>query len=577
MDDLKSEKSTTRKIVDKAAKKVAVKIVKRLLIGLFNLVGWPAILTVLLFTILLAPALGATSAVYNFLSSPRVNIESDQRLKSLYDEVSISTVDVSDDPGMAMYRVPWYLFAAIDKVKNNCEEPEPDEYVDLLKPIIKTKDSIIETETTVIDSDDGTTVTKDITPVSLVDTVKTFKGTYTHNYVSSTTTTSKTITVTRSYTREDGTRGTYKATITTIVSVTKDILYNIQEPMPPDYSRLISALESFDITYKSDQDLIWELSRKYSGQDVDLTQPVNFLMGFDGTGGISMGSGAAPPTSWLPWFKAAAERYHGTTPVAQFEALLMAIAFTESSFSESPSMISSANAKGPFQFTDGTWYDYGIRQLGYAVDDVWIASKAVMGTALMVSKAGAANGDLGGIRAALWRYNQSTEYGNLVMGRMFFYGTFTGWVPDANSALLPGSPSTQGYYWPVPNNNRISCAFGPRIHPVTGQAGYHTGIDIAASLNTPIISPKDGVVEIFNTNSAAYGYYLVVSHGDHVETMYGHIQDVAPGIIEGAKVRAGQVIGYVGTRGLSTGPHLHFEVHYQGSPVNPMLFINQPQ
>ena len=574
---MSSEKSRTRKVAEMAAQAVAKKIVKKFLIWLFHLVGWPTILTVLIFTILLAPVMGASSAVYNFLSGPRVDVESDQRLKTLYDGVSLGTVDVEDDPGMAMYKVPWYLLAAIDKVQNNCEEPQPDEYATLLEPTIRTKDSIIIKVTTVSDSDHGTTRDETRTPVKLVDTVDTFKGPYKHNYVSSTTTTTTTREVERTKLREDGTTKTYTATITTTVTITKDVLYNIQEPTPPDYSRLISTLESFDITYKNDQDLVWELARKYAGHDVDLTQPVNFLMGFDGTGGISMGSGAAPPPSWIPWFHAAAEKYHGNTPVAQFEALLMAIGFTESSFSESHSMVSSADAKGPFQFTDGTWYDYGIKQLGYTVDDVWIAAKAVMATALMEAQAGAANGDLGGIRAALWRYNQSTEYGNLVMGRMYYYGTFTGWIPEGFSVLLPGSPSTQGFYWPVPNNKDVSSPFGPRINPYTQVAGYHTGIDIPAALNAPIIAPKDGVVESFNTNSIAYGYLLTIGHEGGIETLYGHIQDVAPGITEGAQVRAGQIIAYVGSRGYSTGPHLHTEVHYNDSPVNPLLFFKQPQ
>lgn len=577
-----SQKAGMGRVKDVITEVVVHKLLRVFFKSLFATVGWQPILIILIFTIILAPVMGASGAVYNFLSNSQVDTISDEKLKSLYDEVSVSSVDsniVADDPGMAMYQVPWYVFAAIDKVQNNCEEPQPLEYVDPLRPIVKTRDSIIKTVTTVDDSDSyKASVTEVLAPIVLVDTVDTFKGIYRHNYISSTTTTVSTQTVSRSYTKEDLTEEYYTATITTTVSITKDILSDIQEPTPPDYTRFITALESFGITYKSDQDLVYVIAQKYSGHDVDLSQPVNFLMGFEGTGGIPMVTGAAPPASWLPWFRVAAEKYHGNTPVAQFEALLIAIAFTESSFSESRSKVSTANAKGPFQFTDDTWSDYGIKKLGYSVEDVWIASKAVMATALMEAQAGADRGDLGGIKAALWRYNQSIEYGNLVMGRMVFYGTITGWVPDVNSGLLvAGSPSTKGFYWPVPSCSSISSPFGPRINPYTFKAGYHTGIDIPGALMAPIIAPKDGIVASLETGNKVYGYKLTIGHGGGVETMYGHLQNVAPGIVEGAQVKAGQVIAYVGNRGNSTGPHLHIEVLYNLKPVNPLVFFNQPK
>jgi Membrane proteins related to metalloendopeptidases len=551
---------------EKAAKAVANILIRKFLMWFLHFAGWPAIVVILIFAILFGPAVGVAGTVYNFLSGSQVDTTSDQTLKDLYDKTSKSTVDDSlleDDPGLAMYEVPWYIFAAIDKVLNNCENPKPETYVDLLKPEVTMKDSVIKTVTTVTYSTGAQPSVAEVERhIKIVDTVNTFKGVYKQDYVPSTTTTTST-----------ATQG--DVTATTKVTVTKEVLCDIEQPSPPDYSRFYSALDSFGITIKDDQDLVWELAKNYSGIVVDLSQPVDDLMGFgdDGDGTVTMGSGAPPPPEWVPWFLASAQKYHGQTPVGEFEALLMAIAFSESSFTATRNLVSTTGALGPMQFMPTTWAYYG-GMLGYDSVDIWDPEKAIMAAGLMVAHDGAANNSLSGIRSALRAYGGDNYYVDLYVGRMYFYGKYTGWTPNI---AAPGSASTKGFYWPLPNNKEITCPFGPRIHPITHVASFHTGIDISASLNTPIIAPKDGVVESFVTNSKAYGYLLTIEHEGGVETLYGHILDVAPNIAVGAHVKAGQVIAYVGNRGLSTGPHLHFETHSQGSAVNPLLFVNQPK
>ncbi len=123
--------------------------------------------------------------------------------------------------------------------------------------------------------------------------------------------------------------------------------------------------------------------------------------------------------------------------------------------------------------------------------------------------------------------------------------------------------------WPVPGNSRISSPFGYRIHPILGYSRMHTGVDIPASSGTPVVAAKDGVV-IKSTFMSGYGNVIMIDHGDCV-TVYAHNSSLKAR--EGQSVTAGEVVSYVGSTGLSTGPHLHFEVRFNGSPVDPLGYI----
>lgn len=112
---------------------------------------------------------------------------------------------------------------------------------------------------------------------------------------------------------------------------------------------------------------------------------------------------------------------------------------------------------------------------------------------------------------------------------------------------------------------RISSPFGYRVHPVLHTVRMHTGIDYAAPTGTPIKAAADGEV-IFKGWKGGYGNTVMIRHANGVETLYGHMSAFSPA---DGRVRAGEVIGFVGTTGRSTGPHLHYEARVNGQPVNP--------
>jgi murein DD-endopeptidase MepM/ murein hydrolase activator NlpD len=119
------------------------------------------------------------------------------------------------------------------------------------------------------------------------------------------------------------------------------------------------------------------------------------------------------------------------------------------------------------------------------------------------------------------------------------------------------------------NGARLSSGFGMRRHPILGYSRMHRGTDFAAPTGTPILAAGDGVVERAGPFSS-FGNYVKIRHANGYETAYAHMSRFARGIRAGVRVRQGQVIGYVGTTGRSTGPHLHYEVSLRGRQVNPM-------
>ena len=116
---------------------------------------------------------------------------------------------------------------------------------------------------------------------------------------------------------------------------------------------------------------------------------------------------------------------------------------------------------------------------------------------------------------------------------------------------------------------RVSSGFGMRVHPVMGSARNHKGIDFAAPSGTPIKAAADGTVELAKY-SGGYGNLIVLKHWGQYSTAYGHLSRFASGLRKGQKVSQGDVIGYVGTTGMSTGPHLHYEFRVNNAQRNPM-------
>jgi len=121
-------------------------------------------------------------------------------------------------------------------------------------------------------------------------------------------------------------------------------------------------------------------------------------------------------------------------------------------------------------------------------------------------------------------------------------------------------------------NMSLSSSYGMRVHPITGKVARHNGVDIPAPHGTPIYATADGIVGRAQ-RLGGYGNYVEIEHGNAIQTRYGHMSSyiVAPG----QQVKKGQVVGYVGSTGRSTGNHLHYEVRIEGAPVNPMPFCRQ--
>ena len=117
----------------------------------------------------------------------------------------------------------------------------------------------------------------------------------------------------------------------------------------------------------------------------------------------------------------------------------------------------------------------------------------------------------------------------------------------------------------------IASGFGYRIHPIYKTMQMHTGIDFTAHVGTPVYATGDGVVMDTRVGFAGYGNVCVLSHGYNYKTLYGHLSRLI--VKPGDHVKRGQVIGYVGSTGISTGPHLHYEVRFNDIPINPVNYF----
>lgn len=142
----------------------------------------------------------------------------------------------------------------------------------------------------------------------------------------------------------------------------------------------------------------------------------------------------------------------------------------------------------------------------------------------------------------------------------------------ASQLLTRYQPPAEGFRWPLATRGVISSPFGPRSLAILGST-FHAGIDIAAPIGTPILAARHGIVTRSGW-SWVYGYVVHLDHGDGSQTRYAHMSRIL--VAAGRHLMAGEAVGLVGSTGVSTGPHLHFEIRLQGRAIDPLDFLTRP-
>lgn len=153
-----------------------------------------------------------------------------------------------------------------------------------------------------------------------------------------------------------------------------------------------------------------------------------------------------------------------------------------------------------------------------------------------------------------------------------FAQLFSGWesLDDGNSKpVTPRAKVAVPSRMPL-EGARLSSGYGMRNHPVIGGRRAHKGVDLAAPTGTPVYATADGIVSRADWFSS-YGLYISIEHGAKLQTRFAHLSRVA--VAAGERVKKGDIIGYVGSTGRSTGPHLHYEVRIDGTAVNPIPYM----
>ena len=125
--------------------------------------------------------------------------------------------------------------------------------------------------------------------------------------------------------------------------------------------------------------------------------------------------------------------------------------------------------------------------------------------------------------------------------------------------------------WPTEGGS-VSSPYGIRVNPIHGGGEWHTGVDIAADFGAPVYAAAMGTVEAANWNGG-YGQYIKLAHGNGYESVYAHLSGIA--VVSGQTVRKGEIIGFVGSTGYSTGPHLHFEIFVDGENIDPLYMLKR--
>lgn len=173
------------------------------------------------------------------------------------------------------------------------------------------------------------------------------------------------------------------------------------------------------------------------------------------------------------------------------------------------------------------------------------------------------------LRQALYAYNHADWYVDEVL---YYYDLYAdGFEGSGFIAEIKGDKA-----WVVPYTKNITSHFSTgRVHPITGEIRPHNGIDIAAGgiYGRPAVAFTDGEVIYSQFSSGGYGYLVIIQHENNMKTYYAHLKQ--QGLPVGTKVKAGQIVGYIGSTGLSTGAHLHFEIRINDKPVDPLIYLSE--
>jgi murein DD-endopeptidase MepM/ murein hydrolase activator NlpD len=145
-------------------------------------------------------------------------------------------------------------------------------------------------------------------------------------------------------------------------------------------------------------------------------------------------------------------------------------------------------------------------------------------------------------------------------------------VSSSGLRLIPGTAFADSSYtpsmWPVLGH--ITDGFGERLDPFSGEGAFHTGVDVASDYGAPVHATADGIVTIAQDH-AGYGRLVVVDHGFGITTWYAHLSSISA--VSGTRIKRGEVVGYTGISGRSTGPHVHYEVRMNNAPINPWRYM----
>jgi murein DD-endopeptidase MepM/ murein hydrolase activator NlpD len=173
------------------------------------------------------------------------------------------------------------------------------------------------------------------------------------------------------------------------------------------------------------------------------------------------------------------------------------------------------------------------------------------------------------------RNGEIVRYGNILYAALTIQGStikLYRWQGDDGEADYftdKGESSRKALMRTPIDGARLSSGFGYRRHPILGYSKLHQGVDFSAPTGTPIYAAGAGQLEKMGWQGG-YGNAIVIRHTKEYATLYGHMSGFAPGMQPGKRVKQGDIIGYVGTTGMSTGPHLHYEVHLAGKQIDPL-------